>query len=252
MNYKSKQESNIVYNVFYPVFVLVIIWWLFSSIINTRFVPGPLNVILVFLQKFNIIFSHVLFSAYRIILASIITMIIGIPIGIYIAVHPKSDSFISPIIYMLYPIPKIAFLPLLMLFFGLGDLSKIILIGIIIFFQILISTRDSVKNINPAYFLSIKSLGANKKQIYQHVIIPAILPNLFTALRLSIGTSISVLFFAENFSTRYGIGYYIMDSWLKISYSEMFAGIIAISIFGIGMFKSIDFFENKLCKWNKM
>jgi NitT/TauT family transport system ATP-binding protein len=117
-----------------------------------------------------------------------------------------------------YPIPKIAFLPLIMLFFGLGNLSKIILISLILFFQITLSVRDSVKNIHPSYYLSIKSLGAGKRDLYRHVILPAMLPNLFTALRVSVGTAISVLFFAENFATRFGIGYFIMDSWLKLDW----------------------------------
>jgi NitT/TauT family transport system permease protein len=169
----------------------------------------------------------------------------------FTARSPKVDTWLSPLLYTLYPVPKIAFLPLLMLFLGLGNLSKITLVSLILFFQIAITIRDSVKGVHPSYFLAIKSLGASKRQIYQHVIIPAILPNLFTSLRISVGTSISVLFFAENFATRYGIGYYIMDSWLKLDYNAMFAGIIAISLMGSALFGILDLMETKICKWHQ-
>jgi NitT/TauT family transport system permease protein len=83
------------------------------------------------------------------------------------------------------------------------------------------------------------------------VIVPAVLPDLFTSLRISVGTSISVLFFAENFATRFGIGYFIVDSWLKLDYVAMFAGIVAIALMGLALFGFLDFLEKKICKWHQ-
>ncbi|MCD8503284.1 MAG: ABC transporter permease subunit [Bacillaceae bacterium] len=163
--------------------------------------------------------------------------------------NDRIDALVSPVIYLLYPVPKIAFLPVLMILFGLGNTPKVLLITSIILFQILVTTRDSVKGLSKELFYSITSLGANKWQVYQHLVIPAVLPKLFTALRISIGTSIAVLFFAENFATKYGIGYFIMDSWIRVNYVEMFAGIVAISVLGLTLFHMIDLIEAKLCKW---
>ena len=233
----------------YSTFMILICWYLLHYAVNPRLIPTPHATITVLISQLPLILTHVLASLYRILTAILLTLVIGVPVGLWIATHPKADTLLSPLIYALYPIPKIAFLPLLMLFFGLGNASKIILVGLIIIFQILVSTRDSVKGINAAYFLSIRSLGATKKQVYQHMIIPAVLPNLLTALRLSLGTSISVLFFAENFATRYGIGYYIMDSWLKLAYTDMFAGIVAISLMGSLLFAGVDLLERYLCPW---
>jgi NitT/TauT family transport system permease protein len=98
--------------------------------------------------------------------------------------------------------------------------------------------------------LSIKSLGGHGFQVYKHVILPAILPNLFTSIRVSIGISISVLFFAENYATNLGIGYFIMDSWLKLDYTAMFSGIVLISLMGTFLFNIIDILERKICVWN--
>lgn len=235
----------------YSSLCIIFIWYLLHYFVNDRIIPTPHSTFIVFIQQFPAILGHIIASLYRIIVAIFFTLIIGVPLGLLIATHQKLDDFISPLIYALYPIPKIAFLPLLMLFFGLGNASKIILVSLIIIFQVIVSTRDSVKGINSAYYLSIRSLGATKKQVYQHMILPAVLPNLLTALRLSLGTSISVLFFAENFATQYGIGYFIMDSWLRLAYTEMFAGIVAISLMGSLLFKGIDWIEYYACPWQR-
>jgi len=233
----------------YSSIIIIIIWTFFFMVLNKTFVPSPLKTLAYGFQHFTLLMTHLLVSFYRIGISIIITVLLGGSLGILIARHKKVDQFLSPFIYTLYPIPKIAFLPLIMLFFGLGNLSKIILISLILFFQITLSVRDCVKNIHPSYYLSIKSLGARKKDLYIHVILPAMLPNLFTALRISVGTAISVLFFAENFATSLGIGYFIMDSWLRLDYVGMFAGIIAISLMGSFIFSTIDYLESKFCSW---
>lgn len=231
------------------ILIILAIWYTLHYFVSAKLIPSPHDTLAVLLGAWQTIGTHVLASLYRIVVAIIVTLVIGVPLGVAIATHKSLDALLSPVIYALYPIPKIALLPLLMLFFGLGDLSKIILVGLIIIFQILVSTRDGVRAINPSYYTSMQALRATKWQVYQHMIIPAIIPNLLTSLRLSIGTSISVLFFAENFATRYGIGYYIMDSWLKLDYKGMFAGIVAISLMGIALFALIDSLENILCRW---
>lgn len=235
----------------YSLLIILLVWTLAHYGLSKSFLPSPLATMFFFAGHLQIIFQHLLMSFFRIFTAIVITVLLGGAVGMFTARSPKVDTWLSPLLYTLYPVPKIAFLPLLMLFLGLGNLSKITLVSLILFFQIAITIRDSVKGVHPSYFLAIKSLGASKRQIYQHVIIPAILPNLFTSLRISVGTSISVLFFAENFATRYGIGYYIMDSWLKLDYNAMFAGIIAISLMGSALFGILDLMETKICKWHQ-
>lgn len=231
----------------YSLICITFIWYLAYLLLSVPFVPSPQKVIVYMFNNLRVLGIHSLTSLYRITLAILITVLIGGASGLVIARHATIDRWLSPILYSLYPVPKIAFLPLLMLFFGLGNASKIILVSLILYFQITIAVRDSVKAIHPSYLISIKSLGANTKEVYEHVLIPAILPNIFTALRISVGTSISVLFFAENFATTYGIGYFIMDSWLKLDYTGMFAGIVAIGLMGSGLFLILDYLEHLIC-----
>jgi NitT/TauT family transport system permease protein len=123
------------------------------------------------------------------------------------------------------------------------------LIVLIIFFQILITTRDAAQKIPENTILSVLSLGATGRDVYTHVIIPGCLPEIFTAVRISLGTAISVLFFAESFATFEGLGYFIFETWSRVNYPEMFAGIIAISIQGFLLFLLVDFLQRAICPW---
>lgn len=247
---ENKLNRKPVYKSLYSFLIIMALWTLMHVLIDSRIVPSPWETFMVFFQIFiPELLPHTMMSLYRIVIAVAITLAIGIPFGLFIATHKQVDQYVSPVIYTLYPVPKIAFLPVLMLLFGLGDLSKIILVSIILIFQVIVSTRDSVKGLDKELFYSIKSLGANKFQVYRHMILPAVLPNLLTSLRISIGTSISVLFFAENYATNRGIGFFIMDSWLKLAYVDMFAGIVMISLMGIALFRGIDVLERKFCRW---
>ncbi len=233
----------------YGLVIILIGWGMISFLINKNFMPSPFTVAIYIAEHGKILFIHLLASLYRILISIMITIILGSVFGVLTARVRILDNYLTPIFYTLYPIPKISFLPLLMLLLGIGDASKIALVSLILFFQIVVTIHDHVKKINESYFTSIQSLGASKSQIYYHVIFPAMIPSLFTSLRLSIGTSISVLFFAENYATKYGLGFYIMDSWVRIDYVSMFAGIVVISLLGGFMFALIDFLENHLCKW---
>ena len=106
-------------------------------------------------------------------------------------------SLSAPLIYLSYPVPKIVILPIILLFLGLGDASKVTMIALILFFQILILVRDEVRTVRPELVFSVRSLGANRLQLLWHVFLPASLPGLFHALRVSTGVSIAVLFFVR-------------------------------------------------------
>ena len=220
----------------YSFVIIISFWWFLALLDHRSIVPTPMMTFSYLGGHLNIILLHLFFSLWRISLAIFITLILGSTIGILSARVPTFDKLVTPLLYALYPIPKIAFLPLLMLFFGLGNLSKVLLVSLILFFQIAIAVRDSVKNIPEGYFMSLKIYQTTPLQRYRHIILPALLPQLFTAIRVSVGTSISVLFFAENFATTHGIGYFIMDSWLKLNYTAMFSGIVAISLMGTLIF----------------
>ncbi len=230
--------------------IVIILWYILHIFIRSSIIPGPYETILTFGRLMTgDLFLHMLVSIFRIIAAILISMSIGVPLGLWIGLSKRADSFISPVAYILYPIPKVAFLPLFMIIFGLGNTSKIILIVSIIIFQIILTVRDGVKEIPMELHYSVQSLGLSRYQVYANLVFPAVLPKIISALRVSIGVSIATLFFSENFATTYGIGYFIMNCWVMVDYVQMFAGILAMSIMGILIFKVIDIMENKLCPW---
>ena len=146
--------------------------------------------------------------------------------GLILGQSPSLNRFFSPIVYITYPIPKIVFLPVILLLFGIGDTSKIFIIFIILFFQILVVVRDQAAALRPELIYSVRSLGAGRRALFRFVYLPATVPAALTALRVSIGTAVAVLFFAESFATTSGLGYYIIsDSWQRLAYPEMYAGV---------------------------
>jgi len=227
-----------------------IIWHLCSIAVNTKVLPKPLTV---YLNMNNLygenLYIHVLVSLYRVGNGLIISLVIGIFLGLLMAYSKTWNKILNPLVYFTYPIPKTALLPMVMLLFGLGDTSKIIIIVLILVFQIIVAVRDAALNISPGTYDSIRSLGASKLQIFTHITLPAILPELLTTLRLSLGTALSILFFTEGYGTQYGIGYYILDAWTRIDYIGMYAGIIVISLLGFALFILVDILEETVCKW---
>ncbi|SHJ30712.1 ABC transporter permease [Lutispora thermophila] len=232
------------------IIIVIIIWYLLHISVESNVIPSPYNTFKRFFHLFPKVLSiHLLASLVRIMTAVGISIIIGVPFGLWIGMSKKADSIISPVVYILYPLPKIAFLPIFMILLGIGNTAKITLIVTIIIFQILIGVRDGIKEIPKELYYSVISMGVSKAGMYRHLIMPAILPRLFSALRLSLGISISTLFFAENFATTYGIGYYIMNAWVMVDYLDMFSGILALSLLGLLLLRLMDLLEKKFCPW---
>jgi NitT/TauT family transport system permease protein len=229
----------------------IILWELLYLLLNTHTIPSPPATIINMITVPNKLLMHCAASSLRVITAIGISLIIGVPTGVLMGVNKVWKRVFSPLLYFIYPIPKVAFLPVFMLLFGLGNTSKIILIIWIIIFQIMLSVRDGVEQISPLYFKVMDSFCVTTGQKYRYLILPAILPQIFSGLRISIGISLASLFFAENYATVYGIGYSILSAWTKMNYVEMFGGILALGFLGIIMFSILDLIEAICIPWTE-
>ena len=237
----------------YGALMIIILWYTMHFAIGSAIIPTPHDTFLTFVRLLpQPLLLHLAASLGRILAAVALSLAIGVSMGLWLGINQRADKFFSPMLYILYPLPKIALLPIFMILFGLGNTSKILLIIAILIFQIIVTVRGGVRELTEELFLSARSLGMNRVQLYRHLILPAVLPKIITALRISIGTSIAVLFFSENYAATYGIGYFIMNRWSMVNYTEMFGGIVGLSILGFGLFKLIDFAEGKLCIWIKI
>lgn len=243
MNRKHSQH-------FISFLCIFLIWWAVSIILNMPIVPTPLDTIKFTFKHFkDSLYLHIIYSTIRILVSTALSLLLALPTGILMGYFIRIDNILSPFIYFLYPIPKVALTPIIMLIFGIGDLSKVIIIFIIIYFQIVVSVRDSVKNIQPEMLDFAISAGAGFIDIARWVLLPASLPGILTSIRVSMATSLSVLFFTETFGTEYGIGYLIMDSWIRVNYVEMYSGILSLALLGLLFFAAIGIFEKLLCKF---
>lgn len=246
-----KNKIKVPFDTFTGLIGLFLIWECLYYFVDHPVIPEPIETIRLFIQLFPVLLPHIISSLYRILMAIFISFLIGVPLGIWIGVSRRADRLLSPLLYFVYPIPKVAFLPVFMLLYGLGDASKISLIVWIIVFQLILSVRDGITQIDRSYYQVMRMMHASKWQTFIYLLCPAIIPQIISGLRVCIGIAVASLFFAENYATKYGLGYYIMNAWSVIDYSEMFCGILALCLLGFLLFKLLDILERLLTPWNR-
>lgn len=237
--------------VFAVVFVLAG-WQVTAVLLDTPALPTPAATVPIFIDFAPSIAPSFVISLYRLLVSLAIGVLFGLPIGLALGRSPKLDMLFAPVLYILYPLPKIVLLPILLVLLGLADAPKIALISLTVFFQVVVVMRDAAKAIPEATVLSVRSLGASRLDVWRHVVLPATLPELFTTLRVSSAVAIAVLFFAEAIAGSTGVGYFIMESWAMVNYPRMFAGIIALAILGVAIYEAFDIAERRLTCWRKV
>lgn len=244
-----RRKQIITYSI--TIILIYVLWYILSLILGSNILPDPF---IVFQRGFQEIATasfwlHVEASCFRLLAGLFFAFILAVPAGLILGSNPNLDSLFAPLIYLGYPVPKIVLMPIIFVLFGLGDTGKIVLLTMIIFFQLLITTRDSARKISREITLSFQSLGGKRFDYYRHVVWPVSLPGIFTSLRIGTGTAVAVLFFVESIATSQGLGAYIIDAWGRADYPTMFVGIIALSTFGIVLYEIFDLLERKFCKW---
>ena len=217
---------------------LLAIWQIGSLALGEFLLPRPLDVLAYFGEALTTgaFWQHAGASAWR---------VLGLILG-----HVRSvDNTLSPMVFLTYPLPKIVLLPLFLTLFGLGDLPRVLLIALTTGYQILVVTRASAQGLDKKYLDSFRSLGGTPLQMLRHVLIPAALPDAMTALKVASGTAVAVLFMAESFATRRGLGFLIMDAWGRGDQLEMFTGILAMSLLGVALYELCNVLETRSCRW---
>ena len=226
-------------------------WHVLALALRSPALPGPAEALPVFVSLAPELLPHEALSLWRVVASMAIGTVLAVPLGLAIGRSALADSVFAPLMFLTYPVPKVVFLPVLLVIFGIGDISKIVLIATIVFFQILLTARDAARAIPEGAVLSVRSLGATRLDIARHVVFPAALPDIFTALRISTGTAVAVLFLAESIAGTDGLGWFIMDSWGRIDYPRMFAGILAMALAGVVLYETIELAERLTTRWRR-
>lgn len=191
--------------------------------------------------------EHLSTSLCRIAQGIIYSLVLALGLALLIFHFRRLGSALEAFVYLSYPIPKLALLPVAMLILGLGEATKIVMIVLIILFQLVVGLRDSLRSVARDHIAIVRSLGVGFASELRHVLLPAILPDLLSALRIAIGTAISVLFVTETYGTSLGMGYYIIESWMRVHYLDMYSGIVMLGIMGFILFILVDILEWFAC-----
>ncbi len=201
-------------------------------------------------------FRHVLLpafgnSALRFLLALLISFFVGLPLGLAIGFERKLNIFFSPLVYVLYPIPPVALLLFLFVAFGLGEMVRLVVVVIALFFQIVVAAQGAAKYITPSHVAAVRSAGATRLQLYRHVVLPATLPSVLTAARVSVGLGITMLYIAET-----KVGYVLGPEAALGRFIEYYfraevslAGVVALALLGLMFYVLLELLERWLCRW---
>jgi NitT/TauT family transport system permease protein len=235
-----------------PIAILAL-WQLLSStaILNPIFFPAPSEIVSALgdPRVQERLPNDIAASLSRILIGFAIGSGLGLATGLTLGMLRLPRLLLAPVFAALYPVPKIAILPLLMLIFGLGDPSKWAAIAIGAFFLVFYNTLTGVLQI-PAIYLDVaRNARASRLQVFRTVALPAALPNVFNGLRLATGTSFVVLAAAEFVGSRTGLGTFIWMSWNTFAVNRMYLGIIILSLLGYLSITFVGWLESRLVPW---
>jgi NitT/TauT family transport system permease protein len=234
-------------------FIIILLIWqslIFIFNIPNYLFPGPVEVLNSFILNFKAISYNGLITLMEAILGFLLANSISVIIALFISFKNEYENFVMSASITLKTIPIIAITPLLVLWFGSGFYSKIITASLVCFFPSLVNTLRGTKSIDKNLFELFNIYSANNSQKIKFLIIPSILPYLFSALKVSSSLAIIGALVGEFITANKGIGFLIISNYYSLNIAAVFANIIVISIMGIGFYNFINFFEKRLIKWN--
>jgi len=218
---------------------LLVLWELLVllGVLDGRFFPPPSKILVKFyaLTASGELIRHTLASLLRILAGLVVGTLPAILIGTMMGLSRWVQTVLDPIIAAVYPIPKIAVLPLVMLFFGFGETSKVAVIAIAVFFPVIINTFVGVANIDRIYLV--------------RVVFPGSIPMVFAGIRLAVGIAFIVIVAAEFVAAKSGLGYMIWSSWEFMQVDRMFVGLIVIGALGVLSTQLLRELERWLIPW---
>ncbi|EOX7395851.1 taurine ABC transporter permease TauC, partial [Enterobacter quasiroggenkampii] len=223
--------------------VLLAVWWAVAALqwVSPLFLPPPGQVLAKLItiagpQGFMdaTLWQHLGASLARILVALLAAVIIGIPVGIAMGLSPTVRGILDPLIELYRPVPPLAYLPLMVIWFGIGETSKILLIYLAIFAPVAMSALAGVKSAQQVRIRAAQSLGASRTQVLLFVILPGALPEILTGLRIGLGVGWSTLVAAELIAATRGLGFMVQSAGEFLATDVVLAGIAVIAAIAFG------------------
>ena len=234
--------------------VLFFVWWLLTSgtkLVKPLYFPAPSSVWETFLLMHQRIWSHALATLIRVVVSWMIGSVLGIIVGLLMVRSRFIRSILSPVIEGLRPVPPVALIPLVIVWFGIGDSGKIFLSSLACFMVLVVNTVVSANNVNPVYVQAARSLGASKTKIYLTVVLPAIVPELLSGFRIGIALAFAITVAAEFMGAEYGIGYLIMQASRTLNTEVVLIGTFIIGIEAFLLEKLVKGSSDYFTRWTE-
>lgn len=230
--------------------IILIIWQIASIFSDPQFLPSPLLTVqgAIELITDGTLFVYMGYSFVRVIIGWTIGIMISIPLGLFIGTNKIARLLVEPVINFVRFIPPLAFITLFMMWFGIGEQSKVFLIVYATLFVVIINTFTGVLSISEDKIRSAQSMGASKWQIMRYVIIPASIPYMFTGAKLALGSSFMAIVGAEMVAANQGIGFMIWNARLYFQTDWIFVGLVILGLMGFVMDRLFTWFGRKVLK----
>ncbi len=239
------------------IVALLFMWWLVTAAgwVKPLFVPSPGAIVAKFVDVWQNGFTntslleHIAVSTARVFGAFLLACLAGIPLGLAMGMSPLFRGIFDPVIEFYRPIPPLAYLPLMIIWFGIGETSKVLLIFLSVFAPVTLGARAGVRSAAIEQIHAAYSFGASRWQVMRHVILPSALPEILTAMRIGIGFGWTTLVAAEMVAATKGLGYMVLSASQFLQTSTVIMGIFVIAAIAYAFDLLMRFVERRVVPW---
>ena len=252
MDYRkeSKKEQTAGYPLYLLPYLLYVVFLTKYFIPPIKF-PTPLMVINAFYELLFTVLNHIGATMFRVLTGFLVGSIAGIGFGLFMGLNPSVNKYLNPLVESSRPVPPIATIPFFILWFGIGDLGKILLIIVGCALVMIVNTVEAIRNVPPIYVKAAQTLGARNNSIYKTIIMPAIIPHIIAGLRVASALSFSLAIAAEYMGAQSGIGYVVMLARRTLKTENIMLGILLLGILSSLLDTGIRLVGNYLTRWSE-
>lgn len=233
--------------------ILLVTWELLASAgaISPIVAPAPSRIVATLINELRTgdLQNHLAATAGRLSIGLVIGGTIGVLTGMAMGLSWRLRRFADPFVAAAHPLPKIAIFPIVMVFLGVGELSKVAVVALAVFFPMLINTMTGVRQISPSYFDVAKSYGATRRKLFTRVIIPAAMPMILSGLRIGLNIALVVTISIEIVAASRGLGALIWLSWEVMRVEVLYAALVVTATLGICFNILMQFLLGRLVPW---
>lgn len=248
----SARNRDRIINVISPIAMLVL-WEIATrtGILDARFFPAPSQIFdtLVTLVGNGVLWKNTWASLQRLFWGSLLGGIPALLLGIAMGLYRPLRAVVDPLVSATYPVPKSAIMPLILLIFGLGEASKIVMVAIGVFYPVIINAVAGVREINNVYLDVGHNFRASRWQVFKTIALPGALPLIMSGIKLGIGMGLILIAIAEMIGAKSGLGYMIWNAWEVLSVETMYVGLLTIALLGFLFTLLLNEIEQVMIPW---